>query len=69
MRGEFRPGDFRHLVTDAGKLRALGWEAQVPLADGLQRYAAWIQGYGTVEEYFSEAERLLKETRVIQQSR
>ncbi len=68
LRGEFRPGDFRHLVTDATKLRALGWAPQVPLREGLQRYAAWIQSFATVEEYFSEAERLLKETRVVLQS-
>ncbi len=68
LRGEFRPGDFRHLVTEASKLQALGWQAQVPLAEGLRRYAGWIEGYGKVEDYFAEAERLLKETRVIQQS-
>lgn len=66
--GEFRPGDFRHLFTDATRLRTLGWEPLVPLEEGLRRYAAWIQTYGTVEEYFSEAERLLKETRVVMQS-
>ena len=69
LRGEFRPGDFRHLVTDASKLRRLGWQPQVALEEGLRRYAAWIQGYGAVEEYFSEAERLLKETGVIEQVR
>ena len=68
LRGEFRPGDFRHLSTDAGKLRALGWVPQVTLAEGLRRYADWIEGYGSVEEYFSEAERLLKETQVIMQA-
>jgi dTDP-L-rhamnose 4-epimerase len=67
LRGEFRPGDFRHLSADASKLRKLGWAPQTPLAEGLRRYATWIQGYGTVEEYFSEAERLLKETQVIMQ--
>jgi dTDP-L-rhamnose 4-epimerase len=68
LRGEFRPGDFRHLVTDAAKLRALGWKPQVTLREGLQQYAVWIQSFATVEEYFSEAERLLKETRVVLQS-
>jgi dTDP-L-rhamnose 4-epimerase len=68
LRAEFRPGDFRHLVTDASKLCALGWTPQVPLREGLRRYADWIQSFGTIEEYFSEAERVLKETRVVLQS-
>ena len=65
MRGEFRPGDFRHLSTDAGRLRALGWEPRVALSEGLRRYAAWIECCGAIEEYFSSAERRLKENRVI----
>ncbi len=68
LHGEFRPGDFRHLTTDGRQLRALGWTPRVPLAEGLRRYAVWINGYGTVEEYFSEAERQLKLTQVIRQS-
>lgn len=68
LRGEFRPGDFRHLFTDAACLRSLGWEPQVSLEEGLRRYAAWIQTYGTIEEYFTEAERLLKRTQVVLQS-
>jgi dTDP-L-rhamnose 4-epimerase len=68
LRGEFRPGDVRHLVTDASRLRTLGWKPQVLLEEGLRRYAAWIQSYTTVEEYFTEAEQLLKTTRVVLQS-
>jgi dTDP-L-rhamnose 4-epimerase len=68
LRGEFRPGDVRHLVTDASRLRALGWTPQVLLEEGLLRYAKWIQSYTSVEEYFSEAELLLKNTRVVMQS-
>lgn len=68
IRGEFRPGDFRHLSTDASQLRALGWSPTVLLEEGLQRYAGWIQGFVGIQEYFSEAEKLLKNTRVIMQS-
>lgn len=68
LRGEFRPGDVRHLVTDSTCLRALGWKPEVLVEDGLQRYANWIQSYTTIEEYFSEAEELLKTTRVVMQS-
>ena len=68
MRGEFRPGDFRHLSTDASRLRALGWTPRIALEEGLQRYAGWIRGFVGIQEYFSEAEKLLKNTRVIMQS-
>ena len=68
LRGEFRPGDFRHLSTDASKLKTLGWSASVPLEEGLRRYAAWIRSYGSVEEYFSRAEQQLKLTQVVMQS-
>ena len=60
LRGEFRPGDVRHLATDATRLMALGWKPEVLLEEGLQLYAAWIQSYTTIEEYFSEAEKLLE---------
>jgi len=69
LRGEFRPGDVRHLVTDASRLRALGWAPQVPVQEGLMRYAAWIQQFTTIREYFTEAERLLKSTQVVMQSK
>lgn len=68
IRGEFRPGDFRHLSTDATKLRSLGWEPKIGLEEGLRQYAAWIRGFVGIQEYFTEAERLLKNTRVIMQS-
>ena len=32
--GEFRPGDFRHLFTDAAQLKSLGWQPLVPLEEG-----------------------------------
>jgi dTDP-L-rhamnose 4-epimerase len=69
LRGEFRPGDFRHLSADASRLRALGWAPQFTLEQGLRRYARWIQSFGTIEEYFSEAEQLLKSTNVVMTSR
>jgi len=68
LRAEFRPGDFRHLTTDANRLRALGWEPRVRLEEGLRRYTAWVQTYGTVEEYFSEAEQMLKQSRVVMET-
>lgn len=68
IRGEFRPGDVRHLVTDATRLQKLGWRPQVLLEEGLNRYADWIKQFSSIEDYFSGAEKTLKTTRVIMQS-
>jgi len=42
MNGEWRHGDARHLVTDPARLRSLGWEPRVPVADGVRRYVEWF---------------------------
>jgi dTDP-L-rhamnose 4-epimerase len=68
LRWDFRPGDSRHLVTDASRLRTLGWKPKVSLEEGLYRYADWIRSYKSIEEYFGEAEELLKTTRVVMQT-
>jgi dTDP-L-rhamnose 4-epimerase len=67
LRGEYRPGDFRHLSTDAKRLSSLGWAPQIQLEDGLMRYADWIMGFSDIREYFNEAEVELKKTYVVMQ--
>ncbi len=69
QRGEFRPGEVRHLFADTSRIRALGWAPSVPLEEGLRRYAAWITRQKDIREYFSEAEALMKRTQVVRQSR
>ena len=51
------------------QLRSLGWEPLVTLNEGLKKYRAWIECYGTLSEYFSEAEKLLRKTNVIQDTK
>lgn len=41
--GEYRPGDARHVVCDSSRLRALGWEPEVWVADGVRRYCEWFR--------------------------
>jgi dTDP-L-rhamnose 4-epimerase len=53
--GQFRPGDVRHLVHDASRIRELGWEPRMELGRGLEDVAAWIRGLGPVREYYTEA--------------
>lgn len=63
--GEFRALDYRHLLADNSRLRAIGWAPRVPVAEGVRRYAQWIQSMPRPAEYFSKAEQILKQLRVI----
>ena len=40
---EFRVGDYRHLVLDTARLRALGWDVSVPFDEGLDRFVHWLR--------------------------
>ncbi|HZH29183.1 MAG TPA: NAD-dependent epimerase/dehydratase family protein [Pyrinomonadaceae bacterium] len=59
-RGEFRPGEMRHLISDTTLIRAAGYEPQVSLAAGIRRYIEWIGGQMDVRDYFAAAETLLR---------
>jgi dTDP-L-rhamnose 4-epimerase len=59
-KGEFRPGEMRHLTSDTTKIAAAGYTPQVELPEGISRYLDWIRGQGDVRDYFSEAEDILR---------
>jgi dTDP-L-rhamnose 4-epimerase len=59
-RGEFRPGEMRHLVSDTARIRAAGYEPRVSLATGIGRYIEWIGRQMDVRDYFAAAETLLR---------
>jgi dTDP-L-rhamnose 4-epimerase len=63
--GYYRPGEARHVVADAARLRALGWEPRVPLAEGLGRYAEWIAGQGPVADSLGAALGALQRSGVV----
>jgi dTDP-L-rhamnose 4-epimerase len=64
-RGEFRPGEMRHLTSDIAKINSIGYKPQVDLADGIQRYIDWIKAQTDVRDYFSEAEKILKSKGIV----
>ncbi len=68
QRGEFRPGEVRHLFADNSRIRALGWRPTVPVEEGLRRYAAWIASQKDIRDYFGEAEALMKRAQVVRQA-
>ncbi len=68
-RGEFRPGEIRSLISDIGRIRAIGYEPQTTVERGIARYVNWIKTQGTVEDYFSKAEAGLRAKGIVQNVR
>jgi dTDP-L-rhamnose 4-epimerase len=60
IKGEFRPGEMRHLTSDTTRIAAAGYQPQVELPDGIGRYLDWIRAQSDVRDYFSEAENILR---------
>src|SRR6184192_52733 len=65
INGEFRPGEMRHLISGADRIRAAGYAPQVDLAEGLGRYLNWIRGQADVRDYFSQAAEILRDKGIV----
>jgi dTDP-L-rhamnose 4-epimerase len=65
-RGEFRPGEIRHLTSDIARAASIGYAPSTDIATGIGRYLAWIRTQGDVRDYFAAAEAVLKERRIVQ---
>jgi dTDP-L-rhamnose 4-epimerase len=64
-RGEFRPGEMRHLTSDTKLIRAAGYKPEVQIEEGIQRYIDWIQTQSDIRDYFSEAEQILRSKGIV----
>ena len=64
-RGEFRPGEMRHLTSDTTKIRSAGYKPQIELEEGIRRYIDWIRSQSDIRDYFSEAEQILKSKGIV----
>jgi dTDP-L-rhamnose 4-epimerase len=64
-KGEFRPGEMRHLTSDTSRIRAAGYEPQVDLATGIARYLDWVRAQSDVRDYFGEAETILRDKGIV----
>jgi len=64
-KGEFRPGEMRHLTSGIERIRAAGYHPQVDLATGIGRYLDWIRGQKDVRDYFSEAADVLRDKGIV----
>jgi len=68
-RGEFRPGEMRHLTSDTRKIRAAGYKPQVNVEAGIQCYIDWIRSQSDIRDYFSEAEQVLRSKGIVHRVR
>jgi dTDP-L-rhamnose 4-epimerase len=59
--GKFRFGDTRHIFSDIGRLRDIGWEPATPLRDIAAAYLAWAQAQPDVGDFSTEASRVMEE--------
>ena len=64
-RGEFRPGEMRHLTSDISRAASAGYAPEVELHSGIERYIDWIKNQGNVRDYFAEAEKVLRAKSIV----
>ncbi len=64
-RGEFRPGEMRHLTSDISRAASVGYAPEVELQNGIERYIGWIKAQGDVRDYFAEAEKVLRAKSIV----
>jgi len=67
IKGEFRPGEMRHLTSDTTLARSAGYKPSVDLNEGIGRYIAWIRAQSDIRDYFSEASEILKNKGIVHQ--
>jgi dTDP-L-rhamnose 4-epimerase len=64
-KGEFRPGEMRHLTSGTDRIRGAGYGPEVDLAAGIGRYLDWIRQQADVRDYFSEATNVLRSKGIV----
>jgi len=63
--GDYRLGDTRHTVSDISAMRQLGWAPNVPAEQSVLEYLEWMSGFTGTAVYLAEAERVMREQRVV----
>jgi dTDP-L-rhamnose 4-epimerase len=54
--GLYRFGDTRHVISDVGKLKSLGWTPAVSLDTIVDEYIAWAHAQAGFRDFYAEAE-------------
>jgi len=66
--GEYRFGDTRHILSDIGALRALGWEPRRTAADSVAAYAKWIDGTDGLGDVLADANAKMRALGVVRKA-
>jgi dTDP-L-rhamnose 4-epimerase len=66
LRGEYRPGEIRRLVTDTSLIEAAGWSPRVGLDDGIARHLDWVRTQERLDDDFTRAEQRLRSRGIVQ---
>jgi dTDP-L-rhamnose 4-epimerase len=66
--GEYRFGDTRHILSDIGALRALGWEPRHTPADSVAAYAAWVKGMDGLDGILAKASARMRALGVVRKA-
>ena len=68
LTGEYRFGDTRHIFSDIGALRALGWEPQRTPAESVAAYADWLEGMDGLDGVLAEASARMRALGVVRRA-
>ena len=66
VRGEYRPGEMRDLVSDITLARRLGFEPAVGLDEGIGRFVDWLARQNQAADGFVDAEAILRRKGIVQ---
>jgi dTDP-L-rhamnose 4-epimerase len=66
--GEYRFGDTRHILSDIGALRELGWEPRRTPADSVAAYACWLEGMDGLDGVLAEANARMRALGVVRRA-
>jgi dTDP-L-rhamnose 4-epimerase len=66
--GEYRFGDTRHILSDIGALRALGWEPRRTPVDSVAAYAEWLKGMDGLDQVLAEANARMRALGVVRKA-
>jgi dTDP-L-rhamnose 4-epimerase len=66
VRGEYRAGDTRHIISDISRLRALGWQPQGSPEQSARDYLAWAQDQPDFRNYTAEARAHMRQVGTVQ---